>query len=76
MVVSPAGTGTKYHCVGEDQQQFSSQSVLCRMSESAVTISVALLEAATKQRLVKKTEREDLVCAVVICGVFRLVDML
>jgi hypothetical protein len=75
MVMSPARPGTKYHCVGEDQQQFSSESVMSRRSESAVRVLVSLLDTATKQRLVK-TEREDLMCAVVTCGVCRLVNVL
>jgi hypothetical protein len=28
MAMSPEGLGTKNHCAGEDQQQFSSQSVM------------------------------------------------
>jgi hypothetical protein len=53
MAMSPAGLGTKNDCAGEDQQQFTRQAA---SRESAVTNLeswVALLEATTKQRLVK-----------------------
>jgi hypothetical protein len=49
---------------------------MSRRSESAVRVSLALLDAATKQRLVNIYQQEDLVCVVVICGVCRLVEVL
>jgi hypothetical protein len=34
MVMSPVGLGTKNHCAGEDQQQFSSQIACCEIGNS------------------------------------------
>jgi hypothetical protein len=63
MVISPMGIGTKHNCAGEDQQQFSRQSVgasvggrgwWLAVAKEAEESWVALLDAATKQRVVKK----------------------
>jgi hypothetical protein len=59
MVMSPTGLGTKSHCAGEAQQQFTRQTRQLRVSAVKSENLVAEerkrppLEAATKQRLVK-----------------------
>jgi hypothetical protein len=68
--MSPVGLGTKNHCAGEGQQQFSSQSVswvscrrglLVRLSPAGKDVSMEaeeylLLRAVTRQRLVTTHE--------------------
>jgi hypothetical protein len=80
MVISSVGLGTKNHFAGEGQQQFSSQSersqwwLVMPWEPFESQEKSSLLRAATKQRAREDTaDWEDLVFAVVICKVCKLV---